>query len=93
MADFMQQYITPDKHIIFDGTQIISNSEKLVINQVGYNSHEDFAPQINLLYAFAVNSNTPTYYRVFNGDVCEVSAFKLSLEEMGGENLVVSYCG
>ena len=89
MVTFMQEFITEDQHILFDGTKIISNSQKMTINQIGYNQEENYEPQINLLYAFAVNSNTPVYYRLVNGSVCDVTAFKLSLQEIQKKRLVV----
>jgi transposase len=59
------------------------------VNRVGYNAHHDYAPQLNLLYAFACEVKMPVYYRIIAGNVRDVTAFKLSISEAGLENVVV----
>jgi transposase len=66
---------------LFDGTNLLSKSQKRPHNRKGYNSHHVFDPQINLLYAFVAQSKMPAYYRIIPGNVREVSAFKLSISE------------
>jgi transposase len=89
MVEFMRGFIGDDEHILFDGTSIISKSDKMNINRLGYNAHREYEPQINLLYAFASNSRTPVYYRIVPGNVKDVSAFRLSLIETKLNNLIV----
>jgi len=86
---FMTRFIGGNEHILFDGTSILSKSEKMKINRAGYNAHHDYDPQINLLYAFACESKLPVYYRIIAGNVRDVSAFKLSITEAGLENVIV----
>ncbi len=73
---FMNEFIGDTEYILFDGTNIITKSEKLDINRVGYNSHRQYDPQINLLYAFSTDNNAPAYYRIVSGNVRDVSSFK-----------------
>lgn len=89
MVEFMKEFIGKDAHIIFDGSAIVSQSEKLDINRKGYNGHRERNPQINLLYAFSRDAMQPAYYRVVPGNIREVSAIELSLKETGLENAVV----
>ena len=89
MVKFMERFIGGNEHILFDGTSLISKSEKMDINRPGYNAHREYDPQINLLYAFAVESKQPVYYRIVAGNVRDISAFKLSVTETGLENVVV----
>jgi transposase len=94
MVTFMKPFIATDKqqqqqHILFDGTNLLSKSQKLPHNRKGYNSHHDFDPQINLLYAFAAQSKMPAYYRIIPGNVREVSAFKLSISEADLHDAIV----
>lgn len=86
---FMKEYLQNEPYILFDGTNITSCSEKMEINRVGYNSHRMFDPQINLLYAFSVDSHAPGYYRVLPGNIRDVSAFKQCVEESGISQMVV----
>ena len=40
----------------FDGTNIVTKSEGMEINRQGYNSHRQYDPQINLLYALLISA-------------------------------------
>jgi hypothetical protein len=81
IAHFLSCFISGSKHLIFDATNIISKSEKMDINRVGYNNKKQFEPQVNLLYAFALESKMPVYYRVLPGQIRDVTALKLTIEE------------
>jgi len=89
ILEFMKPYIGQNQHILFDGTNLHSNSKKLPHNRKGYNSQEDFKPQINLLYAFAAKSKMPAYYRILPGNIRDVTAFKLSIAEADLKDAVV----
>ena len=89
IVEFMKRFIDGSEHVLFDGTSILSKSEKMDINRLGYNAHYEHDPQINLLYAFSCEANLPTYYRIVAGNVRDISAFKLSISEAGLENVIV----
>jgi hypothetical protein len=61
LVRFMNGMIDGSKHILFDGTNIITKSDNLDINRLGYNSHRQFDPQINLMYAFSCEQKQPIY--------------------------------
>lgn len=86
---FMEQMIDGSEHILFDGTNIITKSENLDINRLGYNSHRQFDPQINLLYAFSCEQKKPVYYRIVPGNVRDVSSFKNAVSESGIKDVTV----
>ena len=89
LAGFMREQLSEERYILFDGTNIISHSEKMDINRLGYNSHRVFDPQINLLYAFSASEHKPGFYRVLPGNIRDVAAFKQCVDEAGIENVVV----
>jgi len=89
MVAFMREFITGNEYILFDGTSIISKSDKMGINRLGYNAHREYEPQINLLYAFACEAKTPVYYRIVPGNVKDVNAFRLSVIETGLSDITV----
>jgi len=89
MVEFMRSFFSDGQHILFDGTSVISKSEKMNINKIGYNAHKEYDPQINLLYAFNCDTQTPAYYRIVAGNVKDVSAFKLSLIETKITNMII----
>ena len=85
----MKSYLTDSQYILFDGTNIISDSNGMEINRLGYNSHRQFEPQINLMYAFSADAHKPGYYRVLPGNIRDVKSFELSILELGIENTVI----
>lgn len=86
---FMKGYLADTKYVLFDGTNIISNSEEMDINRLGYNSHRQYDPQINLMYAFSADEHRPGYYRVIPGNIRDVAAFRAGVQELGIKNTVV----
>ena len=86
---FMNDMIDGSEHILFDGTNIITKSENLDINRLGYNSHRQFDPQINLLYAFSCEQRQPVYYRIVPGNVRDVSSFRQAVSEAGIRDVTV----
>ena len=89
LAGFMREQLSGEQYVLFDGTNIISNSKKMDINRFGYNSHRVYDPQINLLYAFSASTHKPGFYRVLPGNIRDVTAFKQCVDESGIENVVV----
>ena len=89
IIEFLKEFIRQDEYVLFDGTNIISNSANMDINRLGYNSHRQFDPQINLLMAFSAKQHMPGYYRVIPGNVRDVVAFKQSVLETGIRNMTV----
>lgn len=81
IVEFMNDNIGDSKHILFDGCSVISNSNNMDINRVGYNAHHQYDPQINLLYAFSYDKQKPVYYRIVPGNVRDVTSFVDSVNE------------
>ena len=86
---FMREYLSDSKYILFDGTNIISDSTGMDINRLGYNSHRQYDPQINLMYAFSADEHKPGYYRVLPGNIRDVKSFEFSVRELGINNTVI----
>ena len=89
LVRFMNGMIDGSEHILFDGTNIITKSDNLDINRLGYNSHRQFDPQINLMYAFSCEQKQPIYYRVVSGNVRDVTSFKQAVKESGTQDVTV----
>jgi transposase len=83
IADFMQGFVQGTSNIVFDTTHSISKSEKMQLNQVGYNSTGSYEPQVNLFYMFATEQQMPAYYRIFPGNISGMKALKLTIKEAG----------
>lgn len=89
LAGFMKEYIGDAKYVLFDGTNIISESQGMDINRLGYNSHRQYEPQINLMYAFSTDKRRPGYYRIIPGNIRDVSAFRDCVIESGIKNALI----
>ena len=89
IVEFLKEFIGTEEYVLFDGTNIISNSRNMDINRIGYNSHRQFDPQINLMMAFSEKQHIPSYYRVVPGNVRDVTAFKQSIMESGLKNMTI----
>ena len=89
IVQFMNGMVGGSEHILFDSTNIITKSESMEINRLGYNSHRQFDPQINLLYAFSCEQRQPVYYRIVPGNVRDVSSFKHAVSESGIQDVTV----
>jgi len=89
ITKFLEKFITGAEHIIFDTTHIVSNSRKMGLNQVGYNSQGNFDPQVNLFYMFSTDKQLPVYYRIFPGNITGMKALKIALKEANLKNCAV----
>ncbi len=89
LARFMKNFIHSDDYILFDGTNFISYSKNIEGAKIGYNSKQNFEPQINILFLFSNKLQSPVFYRLLPGNIRDVKAFKLTLQEAGINNAVV----
>jgi transposase len=89
MVSFQRSFLKEAKHIAFDVSHIISNSQKMDLNFQGYNSKRDFDPQVNTLYLFSTDIKMPAFYRILPGNISGVKALKLTLDEAGLQDCVV----
>jgi transposase len=76
-------------YMLIDATHLLSYSQHMKIAKPGYNSHREFAPQVNLLFIYSATLQLPVYYRIVPGNVREVKAFRLTLQESGIKDAVV----
>jgi len=76
-------------YMLIDATHLLSYSQDMEIAKPGYNSRREFAPQVNLLFIYSATLQFPVYYRIVPGNVREVKAFRLTLQESGIEDAVL----
>lgn len=81
---FMKKYVDNSETIIFDGSRLISYSDKMEMNRYGYNNYGIEDPQINLLYFFTLNPlKAPVYFKSNYGDKVDGSVIRDALRESG----------
>lgn len=89
IVEFLKEFIGSNEYVLFDATSIISNSKEMNINRLGYNSHRQYDPQVNLMMAFSSDIHCPSYYRIVPGNIRDITAFKQSVIESGISNMIV----
>jgi transposase len=78
-----------ENFVLMDSTHILSDSEQLTTNVLGYNSDHNFSKQIRLMYMFCSQINKPIYFRLVNGNIADVTSMKLCLQEMKVKNVIL----
>ena len=87
---FMNMFARQGETIIFDGTRLISYSEKMDMNRMGYNHCNIEDPQINLLYCFSLEPDKmPVYFKANPGDKTDISVIKDAIREAGTKNVIM----
>ena len=87
---FMNLFARENETIIFDGTRLISYSEKMDMNRYGYNHCNIEDPQINLLYCFSLSPvKMPVYFKANAGDKTDISVIKDAIREAGTKNVIM----
>ena len=87
IVEFFKEFKLGDQSILFDLTAILNQSKQIEINAKGYKNN--FKKAINLMYSFNISQQMPAYYRILPGNIREIKAFKLSIHEMGLQNVIV----
>ncbi|MCU0447994.1 MAG: transposase [Microscillaceae bacterium] len=85
----MKSLMGNPSYVLIDQTHIISLSEQMDCNRLGYNSQRVFEPQVNLLSIFSPVHKIPLYYRMLAGDIRETKALKLTVEASGLQEAIV----
>ncbi len=86
---FMQQGIGDGEHILIDMTNIPSKSGQMGLIKAGYDSDHQFNTQFNLLYLYSSTLQRPTFYRLVPGNIREVTAMCLTIQESKVKNCVI----
>lgn len=88
ISTVLKKFVIGHEHIIFDTTHSFSSSKGMTLNQIGYNSQKEFDPQVNLLYMYSTDQQTPVYYRNIPGNIHGIKALKLTIAEAGLQNAI-----
>jgi len=81
IVNFFKEFNRQDDKIIFDGTDLVSNSRNMDFPKLSKTKKGGFDFAINIMFVFSVKSQLPIYYRTLPGNIKDVKAFKLSLLE------------
>jgi transposase len=89
ITDFFKEFGVPNDNILFDGTDLISNSRKMDITKYGKSKKGTYDSMANIMFIFSVKEQLPVYYRIMPGNIKDVKAFKLCLAESHLKDAVI----
>jgi transposase len=89
MKQFTGQSIEDNAFLLLDATQVLSLSNTVDYAQEGYNSKGSHDPQVSLLYLFSAQAQMPAFYRIVPGNIKEVTAMALTIEESQVQDAVL----
>ena len=90
-AAFMRETMEPSPYILIDGTGTQSSSDSTDMAMPGHSKRHSFLPQVNQVYVLSVSERggMPAFYRNVAGNIPDVTAFELTVEDAGIEGATV----
>lgn len=76
-------------HIAIDLTQVYSESENINWLEKGYNAHEEFRNQLQLLLIYNLSAHVPVFLKLLPGSLRDVSTLENVIAETDFDNVVV----
>ena len=89
IMNYQKHFISEGEKILLDMTHILTHSRNIEGSQVGYNNSMTFEPHVNLMYLFSAKQYEPIYYRLLPGNIRDVKAFTLTMQECKLSNVVL----
>jgi len=89
IVEFLRSFVIEGESILFDGSDLLSKSENMSYPKTARSKKGTFEQLMNLMFIFSVDRRMPLYYRLLPGNVRDVKAFRLSLEESGIKEAIV----
>ena len=89
IMEYQKHFVKEGEKLLLDMTHVITHSRQLETAQNGYNNSMSFDPQVNLMYLFSAQQHEPVYYRLLPGNIRDVKAFTLTMQECGLKNVTL----
>jgi len=86
---FFKEFNPTGTNIIFDGTDIFCNSKNMDISQSSRSKKGTFDYLANIMFAYSTGLGMPIYYKVLPGNIKDIKAFRLCIEESSIKDAVV----
>lgn len=89
IMEYQKHFVKEGERVLLDMTHVITHSRQIEAVQSGYNNSMSFDPQVNLMYLFSADRHEPVYYRLLPGNIRDVKAFTLTMQECGLKNVTL----
>lgn len=88
IVKYMDFFCSGSSNIIFDGTDMLSASRLMGLPQLTKTKTGAFEKAVNAMMVFSLDYMLPSYYRLLPGNIKDVKAFRLCMEESGASGAV-----
>lgn len=88
IVKYMDYFCSGSSNIIFDGTDLLSASRLMGLPQLTKTKTGAFDKAVNMMMVFSLDHMLPSYYRLLPGNIKDVKAFRLCMEESGASSAV-----
>ena len=85
----MKRLTENGEYILMDSTAVFSRSENVPFLELGHNSKSVHIPQINIMMLFSATRTMPTFVRILQGSIRDVSAMSETIDMAGVEKCVI----
>ena len=89
MVRFMKSIMKDDRYLAVDLTHVLSMSEGIISATLGHNSMDEYLPQVQVLFLFSLDHDSPAYFRILPGSINSVASLMTSIEESGVKRIVL----
>jgi hypothetical protein len=89
IVEFCRYFNVSGDCILFDGTDMESHSGQMNFPKLSRSKAGIYDDMINLMWIFSVKLQEPVYFRLLPGNIKDVSAFKMSLQESGVKDAII----
>lgn len=76
-------------HLAIDLTQVYSESENIDWLEKGYNSHQEYQDQLQLLLIYNLSGHVPVFLKLLPGSIRDVSSLQNAVVEAGFEDVMI----
>ena len=89
VIQFMKSIMKDGRYLAVDLTHVLSMSEDIISATLGHNSIGEYLPQVQVLFLFSLDHDSPAYFRILPGAINSVASLKISIEESGAKRIVL----
>lgn len=86
IVEYMDHYCSGSSNIIFDGTDLLSASRLMGLPQLTKTKTGAFDKAVNMMMVYSLDYKLPSYYRLLPGNIKDVKAFKICMQESGASS-------
>lgn len=81
MIEFMKSIMKSDPYLALDLPHALSMSKNTILAKPGRNSICEYLSQVQALFLFSIDHDSPAYFRIIPGSIYSVASLKIFIEE------------